>query len=512
MTFQTFFSPIIVIALSFSLTACDLGSWWDSDSDSTDPSPQQPYSTEIEGMDSDEAPEAPASDMEQKTQKIQTSWISFEVPHLITVPHFELTAELTNTFSNIEIIWSHPGSGQREAYNLQQFKEGDREAIYKAQTDFRNLLPGLNRYELIARLWGDDPAVPEEERKIDFEVTFDLSGYTELSPEQIQLTNLPDETEREELILEGRLSSSAAQLKAYSYHAKTGQATFANLVKFSPGDEVFSYTVKQIFGNYFPGLNTYIIEALDDDGLVMSRKAFEITFLQKTLADEVKSFFGDFESLEGGWYQSSTYPWFSLRPVYEGKLPVAEDGRSVFPRPTLLYTAESSRETPLCDYLKTLDYEGDDYIYKGFSYEKCQTFRHGVSVYDRFLSILETEAIASVPLADYDEVVKTVSSAFLMLETAGMKATESDRQGLDFNGNSFASDTDAAGDDAMRKEQRHYLYQMLIAQDIDYPEQKIGAIAEEMTDQQVQDFERVKGFLNRHTGDEMFTEILFPSE
>ena len=59
------------------------------------------------------------------------------------------------------------------------------------------------------------------------------------------------------------------------------------------------------------------------------------------------------------------------------------------------------------------------------------------------------------------------------------------------------------------KAPRYYVYQMLITENVDYPERKVGDIEEEMTEERAEKIQSLRDFLTTYFGDERFRDLLF---
>jgi len=436
-------------------------------------------------------------------QLIEKDWISFSAPHNIVAPAFELQMDVLQPIDRIDVIWSHPSSDQIERYSLQSFQPKSSEAIYKVSPSLGNLLPGKNVYEVIGVKLPDGQ--PEQEFRAEFTLQFDLKKYVEVRPSLFIFYPYSTETDSSSVALRGTLETGVQQIRVYSYHERSGQATFAVLNKYVPLEKKFEYFIDEKFGNFSIGENEYVIEALDETDTIVARKYFTVRSTKLTFEDKVKQLFGDFQLVKGGWYVSSQVPWFSVRPVYDSVWIPEEEGKIVLPRPTLMYPVESTLETDFCDYLKSIDYERENYSYAGYSFETCQKFRYGVSVYDRFLSVLSYQPFELVKRTDYENVVENVSTAFVLLETGGMKP---EPEALSFDEESFSS----SEEDSEMVQKKYYVYQMLIQDQVPYQEGQIGDIAVEVSPEQQQKIEEIKAFLNTYSGDEVFTSLLYPEE
>lgn len=432
---------------------------------------------------------------------VDTEWISFVVPKKITTPGFELEARVLAELTTLEMIWKHPSTQQEDQHTLQKFSEGESEASYRAHVGFRNFLPGVNKYEIIGRRFRSDVELPEEEYRKKFEVVFDLQNLPEVSPQHIIIDDFPEDSGFERIVMNGKLTVEAAKVQVYSFHPKTGKSTFAVLNKFDPEEKSFTYNMQESFDNLYTGINEYFIEALDEDAQVITRKKVEFSSSRLTLDEEIKEFVGEFQKYPGGWYVSKKLPWFSLRKVYENlDLQTFEDSL-MMPRPSLLYTAEASLETPLCEYLGSLDYEFEGYSYEGYSYETCQTYRHGVMVYDRFVSVLLRDPFLKIKKTRYKEKTSKLSSAFVMIETGGMT---SDNLSLD-----EALEAAVERETLTDKKENFYIFQMQITEDVPKGEEKlIGGIAKKMTEERKENIEKMMGYLKTHRGDQLFGEFL----
>jgi hypothetical protein len=430
-------------------------------------------------------------EVQEKEQFIDTDWISFRAPARLTETSFVLEADVKKKISSLDVTWVHPTMERRDNYTLKQFRPGDLKASYRVEGKNLNILPGKNTYVMTGKVISDDPEAPEESLTTEFDVFYDLLSVSDINPESITLIDVPSTLQDEDLEIEGLLTVPALSVYVTSYHPDSGKSTFTELQKYNPEKKTFQYFGKESLVNFFKGSNHFMIEAIGEEKKLLARMKFQVQLQKRTLQDEVTEFFGGFDPADAGWYVSRRYPWFSVRPAYEDVFQASEGDLLDLPRPTLLYPQRSSPEVGVCDYLGALDYEAEErVIYKGFSYEKCQSFRYGVSVYDRFLSVLKHTPLRTIKRTEYTALSDMVSSAFLLLETGGMSKEE----------------------ESFEDKKRFYLYQMMITDQQPFVEGQVGDIELEMTDDQRELFEDVLDFLNRHPGDEMFTPLFFPEQ
>ncbi|MDP2691494.1 MAG: hypothetical protein Q8O95_03785 [bacterium] len=456
------------------------------------------------------------SGLHDAPQLVEQDWISFQVPRVVEDSGVTIDMKILQELDQIDVNWTHPATGNMDAHTLQSFSPGDTVASYHAQSSYGNFLPGDNVFEILGYRplkEGDaeDRTLADRE-KFRFRVTisFDLQDMMGVSTEDIVLSDLPELTDSDAVVLNGDVPGGVEKLQVYSFNPNSGGATFGVLNRFSPGDVRFDYHAEEKLGNLLPGLNQYVVEAFDADGLLMARKHFSLRSTKWSLNDHVDRLFGAFTLVKGGWYVSAKKPWFSLRPVYETSFPDEPEGRIILPRPGLEYSSQSSLETPLCDFLNGMDYEKENYSYRAYSYEKCQQYRYGVTVYERFLDALRYEQLLIIQPTDYKDLSETVSSAFVMVETGGMPLTEGI---ISFEGmeESF-SDTVSAADGEKTTPEWYYLYQMLLTESVPYPDKKIGDIEVEASEQRRADIVEIRDFLAEHKGNDLFTPILFPEE
>ncbi|MGE3279297.1 MAG: hypothetical protein AB7J40_05985 [Candidatus Altimarinota bacterium] len=434
-------------------------------------------------------------------QLVEKDWVSFSAPETIVVPAFELEMDVLQPIDRIDVIWSHPSTEQVEKYSLQSFQSKSSEALYKVNPSLGNLLPGENIYEVVGVKSASGQ--PEQEFRASFTVDFDLKKYVEIRPSLFIFYPYPTETDSPSVALRGALETGVQQIRVYSFHERTGQATFSVLNKYVPLEKKFEYFIDEKFGNFTIGGNEYVIEAIDETDTIVARKYFTVRSTKLTFEDKVTKLFGSFQLVKGGWYVSSELPWFSVRPLYESVWIPEEEGKIVLPRPTLMYPVESTLETDFCEYLKTIDYARENYSYAGYSFETCQKFRYGVSVYDRFLSILAYQPFELVKRTDYKDVESSVSTAFVMIETGGMKT---EPEAVSFDDASFA--LEESPNDATAP--RYYVYQMMLQDQVPFQEDQIGDIAVATPEDRLTKMEEVKAFLSTYSGDEIFSALLFP--
>lgn len=454
-----------------------------------------------------EIPQEPVAPVVEEVEKIiESDWVSFSVPKQVVNPEWTLQMKVLKPVDRIEVLWSHPAVPPAERYVLKSFQPNTSEATYHIGASLGNLLPGKNTYEVIG-VGGEDTSV-QQEMKTRFELEFDLKSYPEIQPSFFTFYPYATETDSASVAVRGVLRNGVDQVRVYSFHPRDGRSHFTVLNKYVPQEKNFEYFVDEKLENFSIGENEYVIEAVDEAKEVVARKYFTIRSTKLTLEDKVTSLFGEFQLVKGGWYVSSSLPWFSFRPIYESVWIPEEEGKIVVARPTLMYSYDTELETPLCDYLKEVDYEKENYSYEAYSFETCQKYRYGVSVYDRFLSLLTYQPFELVKRTDYESIKSTASSAFVMIETGGMKSSEVVNPEID-------EETPATSEEVSEEEvpkKKYFIYQMMITDQVPYEDKKIGDIAVEITPELQQQMEQVKSFLNTYSGDELFSQWVLSEE
>jgi len=268
------------------------------------------------------------------------------------------------------------------------------------------------------------------------------------------------------------------------------------LNKYEPGTKEFKYNASESLGNLLAGENHYLVEVIDETDELIIRKFFKIVSTKKSIPAQVEELFGEISLTEGGWYVSSKLPWFSFREVYEELNYKKDDGNIVLPRPTLKYTVEAEADTDLCDYLAAIDFEEEGVIYRSFSYETCQKYRYGVTVYDRFLTVLESEPVKTIRKEEYNDLKDQVSSAFVMIETGGM-------------GSQIDADlSDSTDEENMEEDPSYFVFQMLITEGVAYDEEVIGDIEVEADAERAATIQKIRALLSGNSGEEVFGKIL----
>lgn len=442
---------------------------------------------------------------------VENEVFSLKIPQVLLEAQLDLRFDLLKPLDQIDIVWTHAATEATQQYTLKQFTSGQTEALYKIDSQLGNILPGKNDYEIIGLLKKDGALEPAS--RIRFSLDLDLQKMAELQPEWISFPGLAAETDVDALEINGVLKGGVQSLQSYSFHPKTGRSTFAPLSRYVAGATDFQYRLSDQLGNLKSGDNWYVIEALDEQKQIVARKLFSLKSTKMTIADEVEELFGSFTAVKGGWFVSSRLPWFSVRPVFESIWYPEEEGKVLMPRPTLTYVAEAMRGDSFCDYLKSREYQKENYSYYGYSYETCQKFHFGVTVYDRFQSFLKYQPVETVKRLEYKDLTKSVSSAFVMIETGAMK----DHEALDIGeaDESFSDEevpAEKAEDDEEVVVPKYYIYQLSITDDVPYEGKKVGEIAVEIPDEKKADFDRVRALLDRFSGDQLFTTLLFPEE
>lgn len=439
----------------------------------------------------------------ETTGLVEEDWISIEYPKVLSKDAYVLKMDLLSSFETIEILWSHPGNVESESYTLTSFLPQSDTATYNISAVLGNLLPGENSYKIFAKEFAEQDN--EEAKNVEFSLQLDVMSLPAVAEQLIDVSGIPETVGSEEVTLEGSLEMSVDRMRVYSFHKDSGKSSFTRLRKFSPADKTFSYNASEKLGNLFFGENTFVFEGLDDSGDVVLRKTSYVNSTRLTLSGEVTQRFGTFSEVKGGWYVSSTKPWFSLRPVYQEVFYQTDEKSVVIPRPTLQYSAESDRSTALCDYFASKDFEEEGMIYRAYSYQACQQYRFGVAVYDRFLSLMTHQPVEVISRLDYKDISTKASTAFVMIETGGMP--EERAQVLDLESAEENFDTDEEESD--EKEKKYYVFQMLLTEEVEYTDRKIGNIKEEASEERLSEVQDIQEFLTAHGGDRLFTELLF---
>lgn len=453
-------------------------------------------------------PEEPVETFEIKEVSHHEDWISFTHPSVLSVPFLDLDLELLEQVDELSVTWTHAGLDDGEEFQLQKFVPQSRKAQYRIHADFGNLVPGKNHYLLKAkRITREGNLEKVKEFETEFDLDFDLSALEAFRSENIQLVDFPQSTDTNELDFFGTLTSPAESMRAFSYHPKSGMGTFTAMNRYEAGSLNFDYFAKESYNNLQSGENVYVFEAYDTDEQLLSRARFSLESSRLTLAEEVQKKFGNFDKVRGGWYQSSLLPWFLFRPVYEDVVYQAEEGMVTFARPTLLYTAESYKDVKLCDYLSETNYESDDVIFRGFSYETCQEYSRGVMVYDRAVSALTWEAAMTIPVDEYKDVADETTSAFVMIETIGME-NQPVSLSSDVLTESPAFVEETPADDEGVKEPQYFVVQMLITQNAEYDGELVGDIEQELDEAQKAEFSEIKEMLSAHPAELLFESFL----
>jgi hypothetical protein len=438
---------------------------------------------------------------------VEEDWVSFDHPRVLSDAAFVLEMDVLSSFETIEIVWSHPGNVETESYTLTSFLPKSDKAEYNISAVLGNLLPGDNQYQIIARKFAEEDT--EKVMTVTFPIYLDLSKWQDVVPTMLDFAEAPETTGSEELEISGSLNMNVSSMRVFSLYDLTGKASFTRLRKFQQGDRDFSYNASEKLGNLYFGENLYVFEGLDEDGDVVLRKSIKIESTRLTLSGQVEQRFGSFSEVKGGWYVSSRLPWFSLRPAYEEVYYQTNDRSVVVPRPTLQYSAQSDKKTPLCEYMGSKDFEEEGVSYRAFSYEACQQYRFGVAVYDRFLSILTHQAVQVIDRLDYQDISEDASSALVMIETGAMPEVREEIIDLDSAEENFdlSASVEIAND--KEEEKRFYVFQMLLTEKVPYTDKKIGEIREEADEKRLGEVEEVREFLTAHGGDKLFSEILF---
>jgi hypothetical protein len=439
---------------------------------------------------------------------VEEDWISFAYPRVVSDTSFVLEMDLLSSFETIEIQWSHPGNVESESYTLTSFQSKSDKAQYNISAVLGNLLPGDNQYQVLARKFSEQDE--DEAQIVSFPLFLDISAWPELSSDSINFVDAPETTGSEDLEINGELEMNVDSMRVFSFYPKTGKASFTRLRKFGRGDKQFLYKASEKLENLYFGENRYVFEGLDEDGDVVVRKLLTLQSTRLTLSGQVEQRFGTFTEVKGGWFVSSALPWFSLRPAYEEVFYKTDERSVVVPRPSLQYSAESDKKTPLCEYLGSKDFEEEGVSYRAFSYEACQQYRFGVAVYDRFLSILTHQPVEVIDRLDYKNISEEASSSFLMIETGAMPEVREETIDLDSAEENFERD-EKDNDESEEKEEkkRYYVFQMLLTEAVEYTDKRIGQIREEISEERKLAVEDIRELLTAHGGDRLFSELLF---
>jgi hypothetical protein len=191
-----------------------------------------------------------------------------------------------------------------------------------------------------------------------------------------------------------------------------------------------------------------------------------------------------------------------------------------------MYTAQAAKGTMICDYLKSIDYKEPGVSYRGNTFESCQSYRFGVSMYDRFIVPLLFKPFQSVRRIDYDNLTAKVSTAFVMIETGGMLPREKKMLTFDQMADMYQAEQDKLKQvqaDAANPSPdtgtpaplttptpRYYVYQFQIADGVDFDSKNLPSIPSEISEDRKPVIDQIVAFLKVHSGDEIFTPRLFP--
>ena len=160
-------------------------------------------------------------------------------------------------------------------YKLQQFKAGNTNFTYRANTDIGNLKTGKNEYEIIAEDKDGNQSnaatitlilpqnLTEEEDEDDSE---DSEASGELNITQPNGGN-DLSTSETSFILSGSVPSNASKVMVNKYQ----------LQGFKKGDESFSYNANTGLGTLKVGSNSYTVEAFDENGNSIGTDSMIIT-------------------------------------------------------------------------------------------------------------------------------------------------------------------------------------------------------------------------------------------
>lgn len=440
-------------------------------------------------------------------QLVEEEWISFTYPRVLSAAEYTLDMDLLRPFETIEVVWSHPGNVQEEAYVLNTFLPESDSARYNISAVLGNLLPGENEYVIYAKSTSDQSR--EEAQSVSFPLYLDIQSWEEINADDLQFPDLPEATGSEAFEMNATLTRNVSRMRVFSFNPSQKKATFARLRSFEQGAQSLQYNASEKLENLYYGENVYLFEGLDEDGDVVLRKRVSVNSTRLTLGAEVQQLFGTFTQVKGGWYVSSALPWFSLRPVYDEVFYQMNDRSVLVPRPTLQYSVVSDRSTPLCEYLGSQDFEAEGVSYRGYSYEMCQQYRFGVAVYDRFLSLLTYYPLEVVDRLDYQDISERVSSAFVMIETGSMPEVREQQVDLASADENFQQEETEDDQNSDEEEKRYYVFQMLLTEEVPYTDKKIGQIKEEASEERLAQIEEIRQMLTAHGGDRLFSEILF---
>jgi len=466
-----------------------------------------------------QTPYVPAT-ISNESQTIDQDWISFTVPKEAADTGIEVKMKILKSLNSLQVLWVHPETLQQDRYTLQHFSSGQQEATYKINAAFGNFLPGRNDYTVEGLLNTDNLDDVDKIYRVTFSLLWNIDGLAEVHPELMSFVGLPEKTDQPTLEVVGKLLTTVDRIHVISLNKKRGKTSFRLLGRYHPGDPEFHYFAKAQYGNFSSGENLFVFEAYDGHQNLLSRRRVTVQSTQSTVADQVDDWFGSFTQNKEGWYVSSKLPWFSLRQAYDDLLFLQQrtDDNVLMPRPTLLYTAQAAKGMAICDYLNAIDYHQSGVVYRGNGFESCQSYRFGVSIFDRFVSILTYKPFDVVRRIDYDSLTDKVSSAFLMVETGGMH--EREQKILSFDQLTAEVQKDEAMKKQLEKDQppavgelpapRYYAYQFLLTEEGSDPGKNPPLIASQIPADRKATLEQIRDFLRQHSGDELFTPILFP--
>ncbi len=191
------------------------------------------------------------------------------------------TGEVSPNTSKIIVVASSDGPDGPVKYNtyqLQSFKEGDKNFKYSARIDWGNLKSGQNYYEFTAYL--NDGTTKSEKITINYYVG--ENSFTMNQPiDGISFSTQP-------ITFSGTVSPnvnkitvrsfrSAGEYKGYEYDGYDDLYTLQN---FKSGDTSVVYRASKEFGNLYDGPNNYEFTAHFDDGTTKSVSISNIWFSQ----------------------------------------------------------------------------------------------------------------------------------------------------------------------------------------------------------------------------------------
>lgn len=205
----------------------------------------------------------------QETQTVASDMLGITQPSSAntTIQTDRYTISGTAVSGVAKIVVEQEVGSNTSSYTLQKFKAGDSTWVYNISAATGNLQPGKNVYRFIAQDASGKKSEPAE-----ITITYEKSSVTISEP----LTAPAVKT------FNGSSSSTVetgtVQVTGTIQGAEKVVVNGYTLSRFKPGDTTWSYFANESAGNLKPGVNTYQVYGIDEEGNKSSVVEFTITY------------------------------------------------------------------------------------------------------------------------------------------------------------------------------------------------------------------------------------------